>query len=69
MKTGGAEVYLYSFDLDVSWGWVVNAKPQPLVGPQVRLWTGTENLAPTKIRFLDGSVRSESLYGLHYHGV
>jgi hypothetical protein len=63
MKTGGAEVYLYSsFNFDASWGWVAKAKPQPLVGPQVRS-------PPTRIRFLDGSMHSKSLYGLHYPGL
>jgi hypothetical protein len=28
------------------------------------IWTGTENLAPTGIRFTDRPVRSESLYRL-----
>ena len=32
------------------------------------VWTGAENLDPTRIRFLDRPVRSESLYRLSYPG-
>ena len=32
------------------------------------VWTGTENLAPTGIRYPDRPARSESLYRLRYRG-
>ena len=35
------------------------------MGPRP-VWTGAENLAPTKIRFLDRPARSQSLYRLRY---
>ena len=36
------------------------------IGSQA-VWTATENLVPTGIRFPDRRGRSESLYGLCYH--
>jgi hypothetical protein len=32
------------------------------------VWTGAENLTPTRIRSLDRPARSELLYRLRYHG-
>ena len=66
--------------LDV--GWVVNATPRALYSrekdpvPIVQeagwvpgpVWTGEENLAPTRIRSTDRPARSESLYRLSYPG-
>ena len=63
------------------WGWVVSTTPRPLYpqkdpvpivleagwapGP---VWTGAENLSPTRIRSQDRPARSESLYRLSYRG-
>ena len=59
-------------------GWGVNVTPRPLFGPRKEsvlivqeagrapgpVWTGAENLAPTKIRSPDRPARSQSLYRL-----
>ena len=61
-------------------GWGVSVTPQPLFTPgkhpvpivqeagwtSVQVWTGAENLAPTRIRSLDHPARSQLLYWLHY---
>jgi hypothetical protein len=53
----------FFFNLDAKWGWVVNATPWPLyfretdtlhtieeaVWAPVTVWTGAENLSPTRI--------------------
>jgi len=62
-----------------SWGWVVNATPHPLYPvndpvPIVQeagwslglVWTGAENLTPTRIQFPDRPACNESLYWLCY---
>ena len=60
-------------------GLIVNATPQPLYrreGPGTHcieagwapgpVWTGAENLAPTRIKSPDRPSRNESLYRLNY---
>jgi hypothetical protein len=63
-------------------GWVANATPRPLSTPGKDpvcivqeagwapgpVWTGAENLAPTGIRSLYCSARTEKLYRLSYRG-
>ena len=44
------------------------ALPQEAGWASEPVWTGAENLAPTRIRSPDRSARSESLYWLHYPG-
>ena len=63
-------------------GWVVNATPQPLY-PRERnqvpivqeagwapgpVWTGAQNLDPTRSRFPDPPACGKSLYRLSYRG-
>jgi hypothetical protein len=59
------------FNLDASWGWVVNAPEGRNAVMRIvheagwtpeQVSTGAENLAPTGIQFLDRPARSESLY-------
>jgi hypothetical protein len=63
-------------------GWGVSVTPRPLFTPGKDtvpivqeagwapgpVWTGTENLAPTRIRSLDRPASSQSLYRLSYRG-
>jgi len=68
------------FNLGARWGWVVNVMPWPIY-PRERdlvpivseagwapglVWTGTENLASTRIQTLDHLRCSELLHHLHY---
>ena len=80
---GRVDAQLYSFfNLGARLEWVVNTMPLPLhvrekdtvrivreagwaPGP---VWTGTENLVPTGIRYPDRPTCSESLYRLSYRG-
>ena len=39
-----------------------------IVWPEISVWKGVENLAPTGIRSQDSPARSESLYCLGYSG-
>ena len=76
----GVKVWLYYFiNLGARWSWVVNAMPQPpypcewpgmgfWVGPGP-VWTGAENLAPTRIRLSDRPACSELLSRPHWLGV
>ena len=71
----GVQVQLYSsFNLGARWGWMVNTMPQPLnagkdLVPIVQeagwalgsIWTGAENLAPTRIQSPDCPAHSKSL--------
>jgi hypothetical protein len=72
----GVDVQLYSsFNLDARWGWVVKATPLTLYilyeagSVAVAVWTGTENLVRTGIRFPNFPARSESLYRLSYKAI
>jgi hypothetical protein len=77
---GSTGIALPFYDHGTRRGSEVSVTPQPLFTPGKEplpivqetgwapglVWTGAENLAPTKIRSADRPARSQSLYRLHY---
>ena len=77
---GNRGIALLFLDHGTRRGWEVSVTPRPLFTPGKYLvpilqeagwapglvWTGAENLAPTRIRFPDHPTHSQSLYRLRY---
>ena len=78
--SGSRGIALLFHDHGTERGWDVSVTPRPLFTPRKDpvpivqeagwalgpLWTGAENLAPTRIRFPDRPARTQSLYRLSY---
>jgi len=78
--SGSRGIALPLLDHGTRRGWGVSVTPRPLFTPRKDLvpiaqevgwapgpvWTGAENLTPTRIRSPDRPARSQSLYQLHY---